>query len=176
MKHVGTVLKEFDTTFWRLVTARSVSMLPRFTTLAPWLAYSGNGPRMTFEYSDDATPAHLDEPDQRIIYLVSANPLASVRELARACEMPASTLDDRLQKLITSGIYDRFVQSGRNYPRPSPLSRCIGELDTETGVALDDIHDMKEMLYDLHQVGGGLVRDIVTHSFGEELKGHSRCG
>jgi hypothetical protein len=46
----------------------------------------------------------------------------------------------------------------------------------ETGVALDDIHDMKEMLYDLHKVGGGLVRDIVTHSFGEELKGHSRCG
>jgi hypothetical protein len=29
---------------------------------------------MTFEYSDDATSAHLDETDQRIIYLVSAKP------------------------------------------------------------------------------------------------------
>ena len=74
------------------------------------------------------------------------------------------------------GIYYGFVQFGRNNPPVSRLSRFIGELDTETGVALDDIHDMKQMLYDLHQVGGGLVRDIVTHSFGEELKGHSRCG
>lgn len=203
MTHLGTLLKEFDTRFGDLVTVRSVSMMPRVTAFVPWLAHSGHGPRRTFEYSDDATPIEMDAIDRKILGLVSAKPLASIRDLSRACGMPASTLDYRLEKLRASrvivgffygyetrltsgasflvlikfnglggsGIYDRFVQFGQNNPRVSRLSRFIGEWDMEMEVVLEDIHDIKEMVQDLHKVGGGLVREIVTHSFGEELKG-----
>ena len=90
--------------------------------------------------------------------------------------MPASTLDDRMQKLITSGIYDRFAQFGRNNPRGSRLSRCIGKWNLEMEVVLDDINNMNAMLYGLHKLCGGLVRDRATHSFGKELKGSSCFG
>ena len=202
MSHLSVVLKDFDATFGDLVTTRSVSMMPRVTAFVPWLAHSGSGPRMTFEYSDDAAPVELDATDQKIIALVSAKPLASLRELARVCGIPASTLDYRLDKLVKSrvivgffygyesrltsgasflvlvkfhglggGMYERFVQFGRNDPRVSRLSRFIGEWDMEMEVVLDDLHDIKDMVHELHKVGGGVVREIVTHSFGEELKG-----
>lgn len=202
MSHLSVVLKDFDAKFGDLVTTRSVSMMPRVTAFVPWLAHSGSGPRMTFEYSDDAAPVELDATDQKIIALVSAKPLASLRELARVCGIPASTLDYRLDKLVKSrvivgffygyesrltsgasflvlvkfhglggGMYERFVQFGRNDPRVSRLSRFIGEWDMEMEVVLDDLHDIKDMVHSLHKVGGGVVREIVTHSFGEELKG-----
>lgn len=200
--HLGSVLKEFDAKFGDLVTTRSVSMMPRITTFLPWLAYSGDGPRLTFEYKDDVAPADLDEVDNKVLNLMAVKPLASVRELSRLSGMPPSTLDYRLDKLtkhrviigffygyetrltgsacflvlikfhgLGGGLYDQFVKFGRGDRRVSRLARFIGEWDMEMEVVLDDVHDLNDMVQEIYRVGGGLVRDVVTHSYGQEFKG-----
>lgn len=73
-------------------------------------------------------------------------------------------------KGLGGGIYDHFVKFGRNNPRVARLARFIGEWDMEMEVVLDDIHEINDMVQEICRVGGGLVRDVVTHSYGQELK------
>jgi DNA-binding Lrp family transcriptional regulator len=102
------LLETFDRRFGDLIQKKTVGTIARFVYFTPWPAYSGRGPRGSFEYRLGDFSCSLDETDRKLIDVVRKTPNASTSELARRLSLSASTVQYRLNHLIDSGVLIAF--------------------------------------------------------------------
>lgn len=65
--------------------------------------------------------------------------------------------------------HDHIIEFARNHPRATWAAKIIGEWQVEIEVALDDPHELHRIIEQIHQVGQGQVREVITHAWGQDL-------
>jgi DNA-binding Lrp family transcriptional regulator len=65
--------------------------------------------------------------------------------------------------------HDQIIEFARNHPRATWAARIMGEWHVEIEVALDDPHELHRIIEQIHEVGQGQVREVITHAWGQDL-------
>jgi DNA-binding Lrp family transcriptional regulator len=71
---------------------------------------------------------------------------------------------------LAGGGYEQFFDFAAAHPRVCRISRMIGDWDLEIEVQLEAPGELDEIIHQLYSLGGGMVRELLLHTWGPEYQ------
>ena len=103
------LFEELDTQFAEIISERHVSSILHAASFVPWLAHDGSARRRSWQCHAAPLSPEIDMTDRKLLDQIVTSPLASLRELGKRCNLPASTVAYRFEKLLRCGVIIGFT-------------------------------------------------------------------